>query len=262
MADTKNTPSSEKAQQTNFKAACKVARDSLTDAERNDVTARHKVGVIVREVMDEAKYGENAVGRMESELGVDEKTLYRYGKVAEVWSAKEFKKVVGQLNDKRLPLTWSHLEILAGVEDGRSRRALQARVLKECLSVRALLAATHTSPSDRPISDTQDEKATPSASIRRLGRTLAGVEREAKAMSERVMQDVGSHRENLTEEDVSRLSDALKRASNAARLLVVLSGQVREVLFPGTPKSSAEVTALVTTTTQAAPVARVGAGTV
>jgi hypothetical protein len=122
-------------------AAIAKVRDTLAAAERDDLAARHQVAVIVLDVKDTSKYGENAIERVEEEIGFDRATLYRYARVAEVWATKEFKDVSARTNSKGMPLSWSHWELLATLDDGRSRKSLVERSFKEALSVRALQLA-------------------------------------------------------------------------------------------------------------------------
>ena len=123
-----------------FKAACKEARELLVAADRSDVLARYKVGVIILRVKERRGYGERGVERMEEELGRDQGTLYRYATVVETWEEPDFKALMKRTNAKGLPLTWSHYELLATVKDGRKLNGLITRALKECLSVHALRA--------------------------------------------------------------------------------------------------------------------------
>jgi hypothetical protein len=71
-------------------------------------------------------------------LRFDKSTLHDYAKVAGTWDPKEFGALLKKKNAVDLPLRFSHLVVLAQVEDGRRRNALITRTLQECLTVRQL----------------------------------------------------------------------------------------------------------------------------
>lgn len=90
----------------------------------------------------ERTYGAGAVKSLEEALDVSSKSLYRWATVAEAWpTAGDFEGVCSQRNSKGLPLSWSHLERLAEIENTTERFTMMKRALDESLSVRKLEAA-------------------------------------------------------------------------------------------------------------------------
>ena len=243
-----------KNQQRNFKAACKEARYLLTAADRSDLLTRYKAGVIIRKVKESADYGENGVKRMEEELGRDQGTLYRYSTVVETWEEPEFKAQIKRTNAKGLPLTWSHYELLATVEDGRRRNGLITRALNECLSVHALRALMGSSESKAKRAATGEAtEISPSGAIRHLDQALDAFEKEARSWEEQALPSLITSREKLKKKDVTRLTETLKRVNDAKTILGKLSDEIEKVLAPPEEQIPSRVV-------EAGPVAEAAAG--
>lgn len=119
---------------------CEKVRKVLAKSGPEDALARYQLGELVKDAMaDQEKYGKKAVHQIGTSLGYDEKTLYRYSKVAKAWPLDELTELLKQRSLKTgMPLSFSHLLEIAGVEDGRKRRKYVNQVLKEGLSVRVL----------------------------------------------------------------------------------------------------------------------------
>ncbi|TKC98149.1 DUF1016 family protein [Polyangium fumosum] len=119
---------------------CEKVRKALAKSGPEDARARYQLGELVKDAMaDEEKYGKKAVHQIGLSLGYDEKTLYRYSKVAKAWPLDELNELLKQPYPKiGMPLSFSHLLEIAGVEDGRKRRKYVNQVLKEGLPVREL----------------------------------------------------------------------------------------------------------------------------
>jgi hypothetical protein len=135
MAKAKKRPGT--AKKTRLDIIIKKARLLMAGAERDDVRARHAVGVLVENVRTKGGYGDSAVAKMAKALGVGESTLRRYGDVAKAWTAGEASSFI---NKAGVPLSWSHLELLVGVPDGRTRNSLLKLAREKNLSVRDLRA--------------------------------------------------------------------------------------------------------------------------
>jgi hypothetical protein len=231
-----------KNQQKNFKAACKEARELLVAADRSDVLARYKAGVIVRAVMNEAKYGESGVERMEAELGLDQKTLYRHATVAETWEEPEFKAEVKRTNTKGLPLTWSHFELLATVKDGRNRNGLITRALKENLSVHALRALMGSGePKAKRAATGEATEISPSGAIRHLDQALDAFEKEARNWEAQALPSLITCREKLKKKEVAKLTETLTRVNDAKSILGNLSDEIEKVLAPPQEQATSRV---------------------
>ena len=220
----------ERQQRKNLKAKCQEARKLLAAAERTDVVARYQVGVIVREAMDEGRYGKNAVGRMEKDLGRDQQTLYAYGLVALAWSAADFRAMAKEPNAKGIPLTWSHYEEIAAVKDGRARRGLVTRAQKKCLTVRQLREII---PASKAVSGKRAPKVVSTrAAVRHLDRSLDAVKQQAVTWEKKVLPSLMSSRETLSEKEISGLRSAWDSMNETKVVLDKVSEMLREVLTP------------------------------
>ena len=250
-----NNPKSivgEQQQRKNLRAKCQEARKLLAAAERTDVVARYQVGVIVREAMDEGRYGKKAVGRMEKDLGRDQQTLYAYGVVALAWSAADFRAMTKEPNAKGIPLTWSHYEEIAAVKDGRARRGLVTRAQKKCLTVRQLREII---PASKPDGGKSASKVkSPVVAIGRLVRTLDTVKEKALAWQQKLGPSLIASRETLSEKEISGLRSAWDRMNETKVVLDRVSEMLREVLTPIAEPAPSRVV-------EAGPVAQAAAGT-
>lgn len=112
----------------------------LADAAIADMRARYDFGRVLHSLRTEGRGagGAGAVRILAQRLGVDASALRRYAQVSAVIPASEFDWMMGLVDERGEPLTWSHVELLARVRDGELRRQLAAAVSKEGLSVRAL----------------------------------------------------------------------------------------------------------------------------
>ena len=216
-----------------FKAACKEARELLVAADRSDVLARYKIGLIIYSVMDESKYGEGGVERMEAELGLKQKVLYKYGKVAATWTEPEFKAEMKRTNAKGLPLTWSHYEQLARVQDGRKLNGFITRALKEFLSVDALKAIIDADKQEAKQAVAGEvTEVSPSVAIRPLDQALDAFEKVTRNWEEQALPGLITSREKMKKKDVAKLTETLKRVNDTKTALGKLSDEIEKVLAP------------------------------
>ncbi|RIX40047.1 MAG: DUF1016 family protein [Rhodocyclales bacterium GT-UBC] len=225
MVDTKNESTTKAQQQKNLIAKCNEVQDALSKADWNDMKVRHKVGRIVAEVKDAAKYGENAVTFMEKKLRRDEKTLYRYARVTELWPTAEFEKLVREKGPSGLPITWSHLEVLVDVADGRVRQGLLSKARKQCWSVRKLKAEAEKTKSSSPSS----KKTAPLVALSHLARSLDALEQKMSHLSARAMPALLSKPE-LSDKEREALKSSWVKLEAAELVLTDLIAKVREVL--------------------------------
>lgn len=127
---------------------CEEIRKRLADVGRKDMQARHQLGVLVNEIQnDPDKYGRRGVKQLAAAIGYDEKTLYKYGQVASCWSAEQIEELSQQKGTTGLPISFSHLLLIATVEKKRRRDALVQAVLNKGLSVRDLKRQLEGQPS-------------------------------------------------------------------------------------------------------------------
>ncbi|MDC0743210.1 DUF1016 N-terminal domain-containing protein [Polyangium mundeleinium] len=138
---------------------CDKVRKALVKAGPQDTRARYQLGELVKDAKtDEEKYGKKAVAQIAVSLGYDEKTLYRYALVAKAWSLDELNELLKQSSLKTgMPIGFSHLLEIAGIDDKRKRRKYVNQVLKEGLSVRELkvrITAERVAAGEEPEIDT------------------------------------------------------------------------------------------------------------
>lgn len=114
-------------------------RRALTNTHASEIANKCVVGRIVKNVAGAPrKYGKRAVGSLAKALGVDKSTLYDYAKVAGAWSNDELGELRERSTAKGLPLSFSHLLLIAEQEDKDTRDEWVEKVFAEALSVRQL----------------------------------------------------------------------------------------------------------------------------
>ncbi|MBE2254337.1 MAG: hypothetical protein IAE78_32720 [Myxococcus sp.] len=120
--------------------AVKKAAAILNHLFENELGGRYTLGVLVRDAMEDATYGDAALAAFAEKLHLDESTLRIHATVTRVWDEKEFKALAKRRGDTKpsYRLSWSHFVLLAGVEDGRTRNALISASFAEALSEKAL----------------------------------------------------------------------------------------------------------------------------
>jgi len=125
-----------------LKAVIQKAKKLLAKLTGKDVATKHAVALMVRKVTSDEqgkKYGKKAVKNLMAALKIDRASLYRWGKVVEVWPTRSgMEKVLSRRNCHGDPITWSHLELLAEVPADSTREELLSIVLEKGLSVREL----------------------------------------------------------------------------------------------------------------------------
>src|SRR6185503_8186519 len=80
----------------------------------------------------------------------DDKTLYRYGTVASIWSSEEIDELLDKKGVTGLPIRLSHLFLIAAIESRAQRAMLVTAVHDKGLSVRELKAWITTASSREP----------------------------------------------------------------------------------------------------------------
>lgn len=89
---------------------------------------------------DPGRYGANAMTLLSAGVGESTANLYRYARVAEVWSMSEFETIAARRTRDGRDLSWSHLVAIAALESEEARAEYLQIVLDESLSARALTA--------------------------------------------------------------------------------------------------------------------------
>lgn len=114
-------------------------RGLLAEAARGEVLARHRVGIVLRDLMRSPRtYGQHCIERVGVELGFAPSTLYRYAAVAECWCSMDILAQSAKTNRFGHPLTWSHFLVLSKVSESTLRQTLLDTCLAEAWSSREL----------------------------------------------------------------------------------------------------------------------------
>ena len=167
-------------------------RDLLAGVARNDSSSRHRIGVLIAEVMGaQGKYGSHAVEQLARALGTNIHTLYRCAAVAGCWSRPELEALLHRTTPRGQPLSWSHLVLLAGVASAKWRSELVDQCLRDGLTVRELLV----------IAEARDTRRGPNGALVVLHRFVRTSERWSRTATE-------MHDELLAELDGTLADDA------------------------------------------------------
>lgn len=112
----------------------------LTGFREQDVVAKHEIALLVHRIVgnkDKARKG--AVNCLAEEVGFDRASLYRWADVAAVWPDwSTLERLIKPHSAKGYALSWSHLELLARVNQPEDRDRLIKEAIRSSLSVRAL----------------------------------------------------------------------------------------------------------------------------
>lgn len=229
--------SGESATQQGLKAICDRVRTLLATAERNDILARYEVAVLVKGVKDSAKYGEDAISKMALALRRDRSVLYRYAAVADTWTKAEFKELVAKSKSDESTLTWSHLELLAAVEDGRVRRALVERSQREAMTLGQLRALRKNHPESEPSTPSNELASRMSSAdlAHELGRWVGEFEQEVSSWGGRLMGDVGVAKMELDDGAVITLGQTVDRMAAVAKSMQEMALKLKHILHSMTP---------------------------
>jgi hypothetical protein len=180
-------------------------RERLVKHTGDDVVGQFEIAVKVKEVIDgEATYGSRAVAKLARDLGVDFQRLYTGARVARAWPTESaFDKVIVRKNKHGIPLSWSHLCVLAKVRDSNMREKFLDKAVTDGLSVRDLRAALP--PSKGAKSKSKEPKAP-------MKGTVVALSRKANEHAEELTR----WRESLADMPDGAPSPALKKVLEAA----------------------------------------------
>jgi hypothetical protein len=125
-----------------LKAVVEKAATIFNDLTENELGGRYALGVLVRDAMDHAKYGDAALAAFADKLHLDESTLRIHASVTRVWDEKKFNALAKRRGGTKpsYRLSWSHFVLLAADMDGRTRRGLINAAFADALSEKALRA--------------------------------------------------------------------------------------------------------------------------
>jgi hypothetical protein len=115
-----------------------VVRKLLSTTTAADARTRYRVGVVVLEIKrSEDRYGTRAVALLAAALCRNEATMYRYGAVAEAWTATEVEEILLQRMPGGEPISWCHLQEIA-ISPREKRESLLRKTVAKGLSLREL----------------------------------------------------------------------------------------------------------------------------
>jgi hypothetical protein len=110
----------------------------LAAAAEEDLQARYDLGEVVLSLRGVGS--RSAIRLLAEHLGSDASALRRYARVTRTIGADEFRWLVSLRTPRGVPLSWSHVELLAQDPDLERRKGLAAAVTREDLTVRQLAA--------------------------------------------------------------------------------------------------------------------------
>lgn len=118
---------------------CDKIREDLAASGSDDAKIRHRLGALVNDIQDKPdKYGQRGVQQLAAALGYDKTLLYRHAKVAACWSLKELSDLLQRQSVTGLPISFSHLQLIAPLTSPKKREKYLDAVFNEGLSVREL----------------------------------------------------------------------------------------------------------------------------
>jgi hypothetical protein len=110
----------------------------LAEARRAEALERFAAGDVIHLMRYAREAGPRAIRQLAMRLALDESGLRRFARTAEVIRAGERGSLLALTDARGLPLTWSHLELLAGIRGSAVRMRVAQMVLAERLSVEKL----------------------------------------------------------------------------------------------------------------------------
>lgn len=241
MAKYNNSES--KAVERNIKSVSKKVKTLLARADHNDVLARYEVSVILKNVMADAKYGENAIAKMQSEIGLKKQSLYRIARVAQAWPEVEFSELANRVNKNEWPLSWSHFELLASIDE--SRNQMVERALAESLTVAELAAAIKPTASVLVAEGMPPMKPEPQLAAE-LERWVEDFEQKTVTWGDRLRVDAEIAMKDMDEAGIENFRATASRLKKDAMYLIAVAESLERVL-EGTPNRQAQVHQLMST---------------
>jgi len=112
----------------------------IAQAAIEDMRARYEIGEVAHQIRYNSENRDTSalLRGLARLLNMDASRLRRYARVAESIRATEFAALLGLRGYCGLPLTWSHVELIAQGRTAAGRRQVAEDVLSGMLSVRAL----------------------------------------------------------------------------------------------------------------------------
>lgn len=177
MSQTKTRkPETQKA----LDAKLQEIRSELEKWNRGDVKGRRGIGQHIASIKNNArKYGLKAVETIAQQIGVSDSWLYDCATVAEAWTAEQIETILRRKDEQRKqPLSWTHLVLLAEVDDKKERRSWVDGTLQNGWTVKELRAHLNPSPEDE---DEPAEKSDSELEDQAVGRWLRNIQAFAES---------------------------------------------------------------------------------
>jgi hypothetical protein len=218
-----------------FAEECVAIRELMARATRDEVAARHQIGLRLRRLKSlPDKYGEHAVDRVANELGVGTATLYRCATVAGNWTSAELHILMKRTNRAGEPLSWSHLLALTHAHSAQLRQRWAERCLDESWSVRELRQHITGAVAAQPGEEGQSVRAALTEGIQSASRAAIQLGIFVEALESRLADEGGDERlvsraiatfENLrtqVEASLGKLRDASTGSHRRLRVATAL----------------------------------------
>lgn len=113
----------------------------LADVDKDAITARHKTGKIIQDILDaedNSKFGKNAAGQLAVALDIRKQDLYRCKAFADTYSDSDVKKLIARTTVGGRRLKWSHVDLIIRIQDDKLRIKMLELVFTNDWSVREL----------------------------------------------------------------------------------------------------------------------------
>jgi hypothetical protein len=173
---------------------------------------------------NENKYGKRSVNTLATLLGFDKSTLHDYANVAKTWDANEFKALVKRKNGAGLGLRFSHLIVLARVEDGQQRNALVDQVLEQNLTVRQLEEVVRARTAGGDVTADESSASTPAEVIKR-------VTADWKAAADKIDRGTRALVQLASRERTPKVLDLIRTTAEKQRALAQRASASADELF-------------------------------
>jgi hypothetical protein len=192
----------------------RAIQELFAKATLDDVATRYEIAGRIRCVQDGRRtFGEHAVDHLAGFLGQARATLYRYAAVARRWDTRKLTEISKRRTRAGLPLTWSHLVLLAPLEEWEHWLDVS---LAEGWSVRQLKEELEGATKQPDPAAQGPEASTCAALIRTINDTKRSNARltTLKPLLERIERSSGRSQE--TEDLIARLDEAVANLASSA----------------------------------------------
>lgn len=200
---------------------------------------RYAIGILVRLVREDSRYGDKGVRRLAMATRLDRSTLDRASTIVRQWSKEAFEDITSKVGNGGARVSWSHLEVLAAERDDSKRCSLGARVLDEGLSVKDLRREVRT-PRTVATATASSQASAGSSPVRTISATLSvlinQLERELPALHAAVAGGDAAQHES------DDIDDALAMVASATATLDLIAAALSKWKQPQEEEAEATPT--------------------